>query len=512
MKQLPYIIFKSALLSALFFATTLSFSQSDKLKLLPGSKLLEYDQRNSTYRLVGNVRFQYQENTMFCDSAYFNENTEIVKAYGKVHINKRDTLNLFCDSLRYNGKTQKAKLWGNVRVRDKEYKLTTDTLEYDSKAGQAHFHHGGKVESTTSSEVLTSRVGYFHPESKNFFFSRNVHYKSEELEMSTDTLRYLYSKNTTYFYGPTDIISEDANMHCESGEYNVSSGKGSLIGNASISREKDFTSGDTLIYNPEEGYSEGKGNVRFVDSLENISFEANYAFNSDSLKYSFLTGNAIAEKKLDSDTLYIHADTLYNEKIDSTNRIKAYHNAKMFSNEFQSSADSILFEQDSNRIELYDSPIVWSNDAELKGEHITLHVNDSVIEKATVINGSSIIMEVEKEQYYNQIYGNDIIALFDDKGIKQATVMGNAITIFYPVDEEKSDSTFTKKRMGMNRLYSSSMRIMVDSNEIQSITYLDEPDGAFYPMDQIKKDEQFIPNFIWKEALRPKNKLDLLKD
>lgn len=474
--------------------------------------MLEYDQRNATYRLVGNVRFEYQQNTMFCDSAYFNEKTEIVKAYGKVHINKRDTLNLFCDSLRYDGHTQKAKLWGNVRVRDKEYKLTTDSLDYDAKAGQAHYHNGGKVESTLSGEVLTSRVGYFHPETKNFFFSKDVKYKSEDLEMTTDTLRYLYSSSTTYFYGPTDIISEDAVMHCESGDYNTSTGKGSLIGNASISREKDFTSGDTLIYNPEEGYSEGKGNVRFVDSVENISFTSDYAFNSDSLNYSFLTGQAIAEKKMDKDTLYIHADTLYNQKLDSVNKIKAYHNAKMFSNEFQSKADSIVFEQDSNRIELFDDPIVWSKDTELKGEHIVLTVNDSLIEKAVITNGSSILMEVEEDLYYNQIYGKDIVALFEDNGLKQATVKGNAITIFYPVDEEETDSTLTQKRMGMNRLYSSSMRIAVDSNEIQSITYLDEPDGAFYPMDQIKKDEQFVPSFVWKAALRPKNKLDLLKE
>lgn len=512
MKQLTYIILKSALLSALFFATTVSFGQNGKLKLLPGSKLMEYDQRNSTYKLIGNVRFEYQQNTMFCDSAFFNENTEIVKAFGKVHINKRDTLNLFCDSLLYNGKTQKAKLWGNVRVRDKEYKLTTDTLDYDAKAGQAHYHYGGRVESTTSSEVLTSTIGYFHPDSKNFFFSKNVSYKSEELEMTTDTLRYLYSSNTTYFYGPTDIVAEDATMHCESGEYNVNSGKGSLIGNASISRDTDYTSGDTLIYNPDEGYSEGKGNVRFVDSTENLTFRGDYAFNSDSLNYSFLTGHAIVEKQMNDDTLFIHADTLYNEKIDSVNKMKAFNNAKLFSNEFQCKADSMVFEQDSNRIDLFREPIVWSKDAELKGEHIRLTVNDSLIEKAEITQGASILMEVEKELYYNQIYGKDITAYFEEKGIRQANVQGNAITIFYPVDEEKTDSTLTQKRMGMNRLYSSSLKIQIDSNEIESITYIDEPDGAFYPMDQIKKDEQFIPGFIWKVALRPKSVLDLLKD
>ncbi len=66
--------------------------------------------------------------------------------------------------------------------------------------------------------------------------------------------------------------------------------------------------------------------------------------------------------------------------------------------------------------------------------------------------------------------------------------------------------------MGMNRLYSSSLYIKIDSNEIESITYNNEPDGVFYPIDQIKEDEQFVPNFTWKIALRPKKIEDLLND
>ena len=129
------------------------------------------DENSDKLRLLGNVNFLYQGNKMYCDSAHYFEKKQVVRAYGRVHINKRDTLNLFCDSLLYNGKTRKAKLWGNVRVRDNEYKLTTDTLEYDAKASQAIYRNGGRVTSILSQEVLTSQVGYFHPESKNFFFS-----------------------------------------------------------------------------------------------------------------------------------------------------------------------------------------------------------------------------------------------------------------------------------------------------------------------------------------------------
>jgi lipopolysaccharide assembly outer membrane protein LptD (OstA) len=504
---------KSALIiSALFLISAHTFAQSDVLELLPGSKILKYNEETGVHRLLGDVNFKYQGNIMFCDSAHYHKATKNVRAYGHVHINKRDTLNLFCDSLVYDGRTRKAKLWGNVRVRDSEYKLTTDTLDYDAGKAQASYRHGGRVESTRSQEVLTSRVGYFHPESKNFFFSHDVDYKGKDLSMQTDTLQYLYSQKKTFFYGPTDIQSKDATMFCESGWYNIDTGEGRLSKNAWIAKDSDYISGDTLLYYPKTGEYIGICNVYYADTTQNISFNGDYAYSSDSLNYSFITDNAIATKEMDDDTLYIHADTLYTQKLDSTDIVKAYRNAKIFSTKMQCRADSIVFTQNEDKIKMYRDPIVWSEYAELKGDFIDIDIADSTIHKVNIYANSSILMEVEPEQYYNQIAGRNITAFFKDNDLYKALVNGNAMTLFYPEDEEKTDSLITKKRMGMNRLYSSDLRIDIDSNELTGITYIEEPDGVFYPMDKIKREEQFIPGFNWKAALRPKDRDDLFED
>ena len=89
---------------------------------------------------------------------------------------------------------------------------------------------------------------------------------------------------------------------------------------------------------------------------------------------------------------------------------------------------------------------------------------------------------------------------------------GNATTIFFPEEEIKTDSTFTKKRIGMNRLFASDLRIDIDSSEITGITYIEKPDGVFYPLDDLKKEELFIQGFEWKNALRPKSVAAILED
>ena len=505
-------ILKSALIiSALFFISEHSFAQDDVLELLPGSKVLKFDEETGIHRLLGDVNFKYQGNIMYCDSAHYHQRVKQVYAYGNVHINKKDTLNLYCDSLFYNGRTRKAKLWGNVRVRDSEYKLTTDTLNYDARKSQASYHYGGKVISTRSQEVLTSRVGYFHPDSKNFFFSHDVDYQGKDLSMQTDTLRYLYSQKKAFFFGPTNIESDSTDIYCESGWYDTESQEGELHGNASIVQGSEYIVGDTLLYLPRQRESIGIGNVLYYDTTQNIAFRGDYAYNSDSLNFSFLTGHALAVKEMKDDTLYIHADTLFTRKLDSSDLIQAYQDARIYSTKMQCRADSLVYDTKEEKIKLYHFPIVWSNAAELKGDFMEIHVSDSSIHKVNIYNSSTILMEVEPEQYYNQIAGKNITAYFRDNDLYRALVNGNAMTVFFPEDEVKTDSTLTKKRMGMNRLYASDLRIDIDSNELTGITYLEQPDGAFYPMDQIKEDEQFVPGFNWKHALRPKDREDLFE-
>ena len=161
-------------------------------------------------------------------------------------------------------------------------------------------------------------------------------------------------------------------------------------------------------------------------------------------------------------------------------------------------------------MKLYKNPIVWSYGAELKGDFIEMNINDSIIDSINIYNNSSILMEVEPNLYYNQISGKNIIAYFKENKIYKTIVNGNAITLFYPEEEIHSDSTLTKKRIGMNRLYSSNLRIDIKNNKIKGINYIQSPDGVFYPIEKIKQEEQFIQNFVWKEALRPKTKEEIL--
>ncbi len=507
------ILLKSALLVSAFFAfSPLASAQKDILELLPGAERLGYSEKLGAHRLVGNVNFLYQGNKMYCDSAHYFDKTQEVRAYGHVQVNKRDTLNLFCDSLYYNGRTKKAKLWGNVRVRDNEYKLTTDSLDYDASKGQAVYRNRGRVESISSPEVLTSRVGYFYPSTKDFFFKGDVVYRAPDLSMTTDTLQYRYSLHKVFFYGKTDIFSDSTKISCRQGWYDTRTEEAKLVNEAQINRESQFIYGDTLYYRPKDSLYIGIGNVRIRDTTEKLELRGNYAYDSEPEKRHFITSDALALKQLDKDTFYIHADTLFRTDDTLGLKLTARAHVQFFKTDMQGRCDTLVYSDSLKWAEMRGRPIVWAENAELKGEFMKLYMNDSTMERVEITGDALGVTEVDSGAYYNQIFGKRMDAWFSEGKLRRTDVSGNAITLYYPEETSKSDTAVVISRKGFNRLFASDIRIYLDSGEVVGVTYLDQPDGVFYPMNRIKKEEQFLDAFSWKAIIRPKNSADILID
>lgn len=551
---------KFALVTSAFFLCFSVFSQAFG-ELLPGSSALIYDESKGIHKLVDGANFTYQGNTMYSDSAYYYESDKTIRAYGNVSIRKSDNVSIFCDSLLYQSSNRLAHLWGHVRATDSEYRLTTDSMIYNTKNEQGIYRNGGKIENQLKNEVLTSKVGYFQPSSKNFFFRGNVVYTSDELRMTTDSLQYRYQKNTCYFYGPTCIATKDAFIEGEKGWYNVETDEGSIAKNAMIEQKSRTIKGDSLYYSPQNKMAEGFNNVYVVDTTDKISFTSDYALLNDSLKYSLLTKNAILTKYQNADTIHIHADTLYNlnDSLNERMLTLGYHGVKIFSSNIQGVGDSLSYARNDSYMELYRKPILWSKNGEIKGDSMRVYMNDSIVEKAYIWGKSTAVMELDSGNYYNQVGGKEMTAYFVKNEIKTVKVIGNAQTIYFPEEEsglqeveldstaqvvdsvqmtaetdsliapkdtmnltiDNSESTdsipapktiFIVKRIGMNRFYAAEIKVYFDSGEVVGVTYFERPDGVFYPMDQINKEEQFIQNFSTNFALRPKSIEDLLKD
>ena len=87
-----------------------SFSQT--MVYLERAENLSFDQERiaDAQILRGNVIFRHDDALMYCDSAYFYENTNSLDAFGHVRFEQGDTLQGFGEVLYYNGNTMLARL------------------------------------------------------------------------------------------------------------------------------------------------------------------------------------------------------------------------------------------------------------------------------------------------------------------------------------------------------------------------------------------------------------------
>lgn len=509
-----YCLRIALVLSAIFAFEKTSFSQSEWIELLPGSERLSYDEKSGIERLTGLLTFKYQNNIMYCDSAHLKRSTKEVWAYGNVQLNNNDTLNLFCDSIYYNGKTKKAKLWGHVRVRDREYKLSADTVEYDAKLKRASYKNGGKIENITRDEVLTSKYGYFHPNTEESFFRGNVVYKSPEVKMTTDTLQYNYLLHRVYFFGPTNVTNKETKLYCEKGWYNVETEEGVLRSNAWIDQETKRIEGDSLYYAPLKKIGVAKGNVKIFEKKENLELRAGYV-HSDELKgLDVLTENPVVIWKRTKDTLFVRADTLkhFRDTLNKTTRLIGNREIKLFQNDIQAIADSLDYQKDKGEMKLWSGAHFWSKNSELTGDTISVYfLQDTILDRVFLRNNAFAANEVDSGRFYNQLAGKEMWAYFKDKELIKSTVNGNAETLFYPIQKEETDSTIVEKRLGMNRLIASQLKVILDSGEVKGVTFIEQPEGIFYPIDQLVEELKFLKSFKWNPALRPKTYKELIK-
>ncbi|MGB0934325.1 MAG: OstA-like protein [Lishizhenia sp.] len=507
-------ILQIALSLSAIFLSSISWAQEGFDQYLKHADLARYDALGNSWILEGNVEFDHLGNRMFCDSAIYFISKRTFKAYSKVHVSKRDTLNLFCDSIHYDLAKEYAKLYGNVRVRDREFKLTTDTLEYDARRGAGIYRNGATITSILTNEVLTSKIGYFFPDSKNFTFSKNVVYASKDYKVTTDTLRFNGYSKQAYFYGPTDIVGNGISMYCEKGWYSAQKEEGVLQQNAHIYQLSNYIKADSLYYNKRLGISEGKGNVVIKDTLKKAEFYGDFARSNEKEQYAFLTGKAYALTYDKGDSLFIHADSLWNfsDSSEQSKLILAYNDVKIFKKDIQGSCDSLAYNQQDSLMTLFHNPIIWADKAQLTGDTLKVHQTTKGIEKIDVLQNAIVVTEVDSSEYYNQVGSKTMIAYFKNDTISHVDAEGNAKTVYYMTDEKNKDSIVEVTLSGMNRLYSSNLTIRFVKGEIEGIAYRDRPDGAMYPMDQIVATEKEVTGFNWQPILRPKSWEEMILD
>ncbi|MCX6305849.1 MAG: organic solvent tolerance protein OstA [Bacteroidetes bacterium] len=454
-------------------------------------------------RILGNVVMNHDSAFLYCDSAYVNEAENRVHAYGNVRIKLSDTLNLYSDSLRYDGNTKIANAYSNVRLIDNQTTLTTDTLVYNRNTRIAQYDYWGKI--VNDKNNLVSHHGYYYTDKKEFFFKDRVIMISPEYNMYSDTLMYNTVTETSYFFGPSHIISKDKkdSIYCENGWYNTRVDIARFRDRARIYHETTYLTGDSMYYERKNGFGQVFRKALMVDTVQNIILMGNYGEMQRKNGFAYMTDSAVSVLVDKKDSLFMHADTV-RATFDSAQNIKkvfCFYKVKFFRHDLQGMCDSLRYQGRDSSMTMYHNPVIWSDSNQLSADSITLTMLNGAADSLKLY-GSAFIISKDDTGSFNQIKGRVILAKFRENELYKIKVLGNAQTIYYAREEDKS-------LIGINLAVSSDMLVFLEKNQLKSITYIDSPEAHLMPEKSVPLNERKLKNFRWEEKRRPLQKSDI---
>lgn len=469
----------------LIHSNTLSFDKAVK----PDAQILN-----------GDVCFRHDSSYMYCDSAYFFEQTNSLEAFSNVRMEQGDTLFVYGDYLFYDGNTQVAYLRENVRMENGQVTLFTDSLNYERIPNIGYYFEGGLI--VDSLNQLSSFYGQYSPETKLAVFNDSVQVENPDFTLYSDTLHYDTESKVATILGPSVIVSDSGTIHTSRGWYDTVNNTSLLLDQSQVESGEKILIGDSIFYNRDTGMGEVYGNMSLIDTAQHVTLQGEYGYYNEQTGYVFATDSARFLEYSQGDTLFLHADTLQMVTVDSVYReIKAYYGVRFYRIDMQGVCDSMQFNTRDSVLYMYTEPVLWNEQYQLYGDTIAIYMNDSTIEYAHVIQFAFAAQHVDSS-YYNQLKGNDLKAYFEGQAVHQIDVAGNAESIFYPLEKDGA-------KVGMNETKSGFLTIWVKDNKLDKLKIWPSPVGSMTPIPDLKPDQKMLKDFYWFDYLRPKNRDDI---
>lgn len=468
--------------------------------------------------VVGNVMFRRGDMLMYCDSARFYTSssmpTDSMEAFGNIRMEQGDTLFLFGDLMEYSGSEELTTVWAEygreVKLINRDVTLTAPILYYSLRQELGYYDQGGTL--SDPKNQLTSWRGEYAPSTKDANFYDDVELvgvsdKGDTVRVFSDILLYNTESRIAELTDRSRIVGNDGDILTTNGIFDTGANTAILLDRSLVHTSRGNTlTGDSLFYDRGLGFGEAFGKMELTDSAKHMTLYGDYGFYNEVTDSAYCTGHAIATEYSNSEKpLFLHGKEIRTFIAgDSARLMIANPGVRFWRTDLQGVCDSLTYVDSDSTIRMDYDPIVWSENREIFGNRIIVHMNDTTIEKAVLPDFGFMTEQIE-DPYYNQLSGKEMIAYFFDGELKQLDVNGNVQAIMLP---QENDSTYNK----IANIESSFLQAFFKGRELERAKLWSESTGAVTPLFMAKRSQLKLPQFKWMESIRPTGPDDLIHE
>jgi len=519
-----------------------SIRQGDSLTVFGDS--LIYNGRTRKAKLSGReVGLANNEQQLFTQRLDYDLGTKIATyRTGATLVNEETQLSSRVGY--YHAETDMAYFKDSVEVTDEDFELRADTLVFSVEQKTVFF--AGPTLITTDSARIYCEDGFYDTENGRAEFAQNAQYVKADQRATADLIRYAeengeyelegnalvkdstqlaiadfirYRETDESIYMRGNARYRDAEQDIEAEEitYDGKTGRYATRGRSRVSEEPQILLADQIDFFDDEegGYGEAVGRVVWRDTSADLTIRSDSAIYQRERDYLKAMGGPLGRPELitvsDGDSLYLAADTLIGRPADTvshdsletdTSRILlAFRDVRIFKSDLQAISDSVTYHTKDSIFAFYGNPILWSDTSQFSADTIFMRLRNQQIDRI-FLHGNVFIVNISDGQFFNQIKGKYIEAVFRNNELRRMDVSGNAETIYYVKDDEGG-------YVGVNQTVSSEIVLYFGANEVEQIKLFKQPDSSMTPMQQADHSQLRLPGFKWLTEQRPKSRMDL---
>ncbi|WP_017732586.1 OstA-like protein [Nafulsella turpanensis] len=447
--------------------------------------------------IVGNVIIKQGETTIYADSAIVQKESSVAEAFGDVRVTEGDSIDIRARRLLYGGGSGTARLREEVVYRDGETVLYTDSLDYNKFDGIARYFGGGRM--VDGDNTLVSDFGVFDKQNNTARFYGGVELRTKDGVVNSDTLIYNTETKVATFKGPTTITDKDGNeSFAENGLIRNTNSESTTIFNGTIENEDYIITGNQLNYDQLNDVSTATGNVVMTSKTDEVVITGERSVYNKKTGLTHIFGNPVMRRPIEGDTLYLSADTLVSidSQKDADKRLLAFHDVKIYKEDLQGIADSLVYYFADSTIFFYQDPVLWNDRSQLSGDTISVLMVEKKIDQLKLHSNAFVITQDSLENF-NQVKGRQLAAFFKDSELSRIDVNGNGESIYFVLEEEED------VLVGMNRITSGSMQMEFLEGELDHIKFYTNPEGKFVPPHELQEPDKRLTGFSWRAEERP---------
>jgi lipopolysaccharide export system protein LptA len=452
-------------------------------------------------RLLGNVEMKHQNSLIFCDSAHFYRAENRARLFGKVKIQDIvDPITTTSAYAEYDGNTKVAKLRRNVVFTNQKTTLYTDYLDYNREANIATYFNQGRVVDSTN--VLTSERGIYEVKIEQITFRQDVVLVNPDYTMKTGHLIYLTIPKTSETKGLTNIVSKEGyKLDAQEGSFYDTQQKQFRFFDGIVETEESRVKAQELFYDEEEGYYEGKQDVRVLNKERQVEVFGDDGKYWEERKYSVVHGNALVRRYFEADTLFMIADTLISQdsESDTAKYLLAFKSVKLTKSGLAGLADSLVYNYSDSSIRLFEDPVMWNQKSQITADSMVFYIANEQLDRVYMKDKAFAIM-TDTLLNFNQMKGRSMTGYFDEGQIHRLEIDGNGESLYFALLAD----TLTQ---GINRILSANIRLSFVEGAIRKANFGIRPDGHFTPVQKLDEKVSRLDGFNWRIEEKPNKEI-----